>query len=238
MKEPPVLSLKKKSAVLALAAGLTLSLAACGSDEADDTAKSEDSQSTEVSKDPVAKIDALTGKQTAVTLDAGFVEGITGLGLAPGVLGGAKFDGMAGVVSFPITGGNVTYYDPKSGVNPYVQGRIEHFKSGLTLTKGDTQVALTDFVVDPGASVLMGKVAVNGKAFPAPDTEVPLFFLDGSTLNPLEVDMASSTGVLEGTTVSLTKEAAGALNMVFKTDALAEFFKVGIAEITVDVPKS
>jgi hypothetical protein len=44
--------------------------------------------------------------------------------------------------------------------------------------------------------------------------------------------------VLEGTTVSLTKTAADALNMVFKTDALAEFFKVGVAEITVDVPQS
>ncbi len=227
-----MLSLKKKSAVLALAAGLTLGLAACGSDEGSD-----DSASTEeVSKDPVAKIDELTGKQTAVTLDADFVKGITGLGLVPGVLGGATFDGAAGKVAFPITGGNVTYFDPKSGVNPYVQGRIEHFQSGLTLTKGDTSVALRDFVVDPGMSMLMGKVLVNGKPFPDANTEVPLFFLDGSTLNPLEV--SGSTGILEGTTVSLTKTAADALNMVFKTDALAEFFKVGIAEITVDVPKS
>ncbi len=229
-----MLSLKKKSAVLALAAGLTLGLAACGSD--DNSTSNDSSSSDEVSKEPVAKIDELTGEQTAVTLDAGFVEGITGLGLAPGVIGGAKFDGTAGVVSFPITGGNVTYYDPESGVDPYVQGRIEHFQSGLTLTKGDTQVALTDFVVDPGSSMLMGKVAVNGMPFPAPDTEVPLFFLDGSTLNPLEVQ--GSKGILEGTTVSLTKTAADALNMVFKTDALAEFFKVGVAEITVDVPSS
>jgi hypothetical protein len=232
-----VLSLKKKSAVLALAAGLTLSLAACGSDD-DDTASSGSDSKAEVSKDPVADIPALSGKQTAVKLDAGFVEGITGLGLAPGVLGGAKFDGMAGVVSFPITGGNVKYFDPESGVDPYVQGRIEHFQSGLTLTKGATQVALTDFVVDPGESMLMGKVAVNGKAFPAPDTEVPLFFLDGSTLNPLAEGTEPNTAVLEGTTVSLTKTAADALNMVFKTDALAEFFKVGVAEITVDVPKA
>jgi hypothetical protein len=233
-----VLSLKKKSAVLALAAGLTLGLAACGSDDEGSGSNDTAGSSSEVSKDPVADIPALTGKQTAVTLDAGFVEGITGLGLAPGVVGGAKFDGMTGVVSFPITGGNVKYFDPKSGVNPYVQGRIEHFQSGLTLSKGGTEVALTDFVVDPGESMLMGKVAVNGKPFPAPDTEVPLFFLDGSTLNPLQVNEADSTGVLEGTTVSLTKTAADALNMVFKTDALAEFFKVGIAEITVDVPKS
>ena len=233
-----MLSLKKKSAVLALAAGLTLGLAACGSDDADTGSNDTASTETEVSKEPVAKIDELTGKQTAVKLDAGFVEGITGLGLAPGVVGGAKFDGMTGTVSFPITGGNVTYYDPKSGVDPYVQGRVEHFQSGLTLTKGDTSVALTDFVVDPGKSVLLGKVAVNGKPFPAADTEVDLFFLDGSTLNPLAMGTEPNTAVLEGTTVKLTKTAADALNMVFKTDALTEFFTVGIAEITVNTPAS
>ena len=233
-----MLSLKKKSAVLALAAGLTLSLAACGNDDSGSDTANSDSAAQEVSKEPVADIDMLTGKQTAVTLDAGFVEGITGLGLMPGVIGGATFDGMAGKVAFPITGGNVTYYDPASEVTPFVQGRIEHFQSGLTLTKGDTQVALTDFVVDPGTSMLLGKVAVNGKPFPAPDTEVPLFFLDGSTLNPLQVNEAQGTAVLEGTTVKLTKTAADALNMVFMTDALTEFFTVGIAEITVALPQS
>jgi len=81
-------------------------------------------------------------------------------------------------------------------------------------------------------------VAVNGKPFPAPDTEVPLFFLDGSTLNPLQVNEAQGTAVLEGTTVKLTKTAADALNMVFMTDALTEFFTVGIAEITVALPQS
>ena len=234
-----MLSLKKKSAVLALAAGLTLGLAACG-DSDDDTAGTDTSTSSEneVSKDPVADIETLTGKQTAVKLDAGFVEGLTSLGLAPGVTGGAKFDGMTGTVSFPITGGNVTYYDPQSGVEPYVQGSIEHFQSGLTLTKGDTEVELSNFVVDPGKSMLLGKVLVNGKPFPESGEEVPLFFLDGSTLNPLQVNEADGTAVLEGTTVSLTKTAADALNMVFKTDALAEFFKVGIAEITVVLPKS
>ena len=233
-----MLSLKKKSAVLALSAGLTLGLAACGG--GDDTAGggSNASADKDVSKEPVAKIDELTGKQTAVKLDAGFVEGITGLGLAPGVTGGAKFDAMTGTVSFPITGGNVTYFDPASGVDPYVQGSIEHFQSGLTLTKGGTQVELSNFVVDPGKSMLLGKVLVNGKPFPESGEEVPLFFLDGSTLNPLAMGSEPNTAVLEGTTVSLTKTAADALNMVFKTDALAEFFKVGIAEITVNVPQS
>lgn len=233
-----MLSMKRKTAAAALSVGLALSLAACGSDDETTTSGSGNAAETSesVSQEPVAEIAELTGMQTQVTLDAGFVEGITGLGLAPGVTGGAKFDGTAGTVSFPITGGNVTYFDPSSGVDPYVQGSIEHFQSGLTLTKGDTQVELSNFVVDPGESMLLGKVLVNGKPFPESGEEVPLFFLDGSTLNPLQVNEADGTAVLEGTTVSLTKTAADALNMVFGTDALAEFFTVGIAEITVKLP--
>ena len=56
-----MLSLKKKSAVLALAAGLTLGLAACGSDDADTGSNDTASTESEVSKEPVAKIDELSG---------------------------------------------------------------------------------------------------------------------------------------------------------------------------------
>ncbi len=226
-----MLSLKKKSAALALSAGLALSLAACGGDTEEKAA------GAAVDPKPVAAIPELTGQQTAVTLDPAFVMGITSLKLTPGVLGDAEFDATAGRVSFPITGGNVTYYDPKSGVDPYVQGRIEHFQSGLTLTGGGKEVALRDFVIDPAGSMLTGKVLVNGKPFPNAETEVPLFFLDGRTLKPLEANTSEGTAVLEGTTVSLTKTAADALNMVFGVTALTEFFPVGIAEITVNVPK-
>ena len=106
-----MLSLKKKSAVLALAAGLTLSLAACGSDDSGDDTASSESSTQEVSKEPVADIDSLTGKQTAVTLDPAFVEGITGLGLTPAAVGDATIE--SGVAAFPITGGEVTYFDPE-----------------------------------------------------------------------------------------------------------------------------
>ena len=67
----------------------------------------------------------------------------------------------AGVASFPITGGNVTYYTPGT-VSPYVQGMIAHDGSGLSLTGGGKTVELTDFAVDPGKSVLTGKVTVDG----------------------------------------------------------------------------
>jgi hypothetical protein len=226
-----MLSLKKKSAVLALSAGLVLSVAACGSDE--DTAGSSSSETTS-EPTPVAAIDTLTGKQTAVTLDEGFLAGLTALKLTPATLGGAKLEGAK--ISFPITGGNVTYFSPDSGVSPYVQGLINHDESGLQLTGANGKVVkLENFVVDPAKSVLTGKVTVDGAVFAE---SADLFFLDGRTLKPLAVDAGTSTAVLEGTTVSLTKTAADALNMVFETDALAEFFTVGIAEITVDVPKA
>ena len=95
------------------------------------------------------------------------------------------------------------YYKPGS-VSPYVQGVIDHASSGLWLTGGGKTVKLDGFVVDPGKSVLTGKVTVDGKvAVPS----APLFFLDGRTLEPLKAD-GYGTAVLQGTTVKLKAEAA------------------------------
>ena len=219
-------SLKKQSAVLSLGLALTLGLAACGNND-ESVGLEEGTAAT-----PVAQIDALTGEQTAVTLDPSFLEGLTALELTPATLGGATLEEAE--ISFPITGGNVTYYDPASGVTPFVQGLIEHNDSGLQLTGANGAVVkLEDFVVDPEASVLTGRVTVDDEVFAE---SADLFFLDGSTLNPLADGEQEGTAVLEGTTVSLTQTAADALNMVFGTDALSEFFPVGVAEITVDVP--
>ena len=135
----------------------------------------------------------------------------------------------AGVASFPITGGNVTYYTPGTE-SPYVQGMIDHDGSGLSLTGGGKKVELTDFEVDPGKSVLTGKVTVDGQVAAE---SAPLFFLDGRTLKPLETN-DNGTAVLEGTTVKLKQEAADLLNQTFGTDALKAGFVIGIAKITVN----
>ena len=103
------------------------------------------------------------------------------LKLTPAPVGNAQIS-KAGVASFPITGGNVTYYTPGTE-SPYVQGMIDHDGSGLSLTGGGKTVELTDFEVDPGKSVLTGKVTVDGKVAAE---SAPLFFLDGRTLKPLE----------------------------------------------------
>jgi hypothetical protein len=232
----------KKSSVAALGAVLALTLSACGgNDPADTGAPSAGATSGGASSAPAPSADAkplaeipdLNGKTTAVKLDPMFLAGLESLKLTPAMLGGGKLED--GSIIFPITGGELAYFDPKSGVEPFVQGEILHEGSGLSLSGGGKTVMLEDFVVDPEKSVLTGKVTADGQVV---GESVELFFLDGSTVKPLAVDMASSTAVLEGTTVSLTKTAADALNGVFGVTALTEFFPVGIAKITVEVPKS
>ena len=213
-------------AIIATAAALALGATACGSDESSSSSGA-GSGSSEQAK-PVADIPSLSGKSTAVALDSGFVDALTKLKLTPSPLGDATISEQ-GVASFPITGGNVKYFKPGT-VSPFVQGEIDHDGSGLQLKGGGKTVDLTDFVVDPGASVLTGKVTVDGKEAAA---SAPLFFLDGRTLKPLE-SKPNGTAVLEGTTVKFKDESAQLLNDTFGVTALEGGLPVGIAKITVN----
>jgi hypothetical protein len=217
----------KTLVALAATTALALGATACGgSDEPSDTASA--APKTAEAVKPVAEIPALTGKDTAVTLDAGFVKALGTLKLTPAPVGSADIS-KAGVASFPITGGNVTYYTPGTE-SPYVQGMIDHDGSGLSLTGGGKKVELTDFEVDPGKSVLTGKVSVDGKVAAE---SAPLFFLDGRTLKPLESG-SDGTAVLEGTTVKLKQEAADLLNQAFGVQDLQAGLVIGVAKITVN----
>jgi hypothetical protein len=211
----------KLQALAAVAATIALGVSACGGDDAAST------DSAKPAATPVATIPALTGKDTAVALDAGFVQALGDLKLTPAPIGTAQIS-KDGVASFPITGGNVTYYTPGTK-SPYVQGMIDHDGSGLSLTGGGKTVELTDFEVDPGKSVLTGKVTVDGEVAAE---SAPLFFLDGRTLKPLET--GDGVAVLEGTTVKLKQEAADLLNQTFGVDALKGGFVIGVAKITVN----
>ncbi len=208
-----------KTRIAALvAASAALGLAACGSD---------DKPAAKPAPTPAAKIDQLSGQSTAVALDANFVKALGTLKLTPAPVGDGEIS-KQGVASFPITGGNVTYYTPGS-ISPYVQGEIDHDGSGLSLTGGGKTVELTDFVIDPGKSVLTGRVTVDGQVAAE---SAPLFFLDGRTLKPLESQ--GDTAILEGTTVKLKAEAADLLNKTFGTDALSGGLVIGVAKITVN----
>ena len=226
------MNLRLPSALLA-AGALAFTAAACGDDseEVPSTAPGGASSTPGASSkpEPAAEIKSLSGTSTKVTLDAGFVEALTSLKVTPGPVGDASIS-KAGVASFPITGGNVTYYTPGS-ISPYVQGLINHDGSGLSLTAGGKKVELENFDVDPGKSVLTGDVSVDGTEA-APDA--PLFFLDGSTLEPLRTNADGSKAVLEGTTVKLKQEAADLLNKTFGIDALKAGLVIGVAKITVN----
>jgi hypothetical protein len=227
---PMNIRIRPVAAVLA-AGAVALTLTACGTNSAaGDAAGSQAVQaaplSNAVAPAPVASLKNLKGNMTEVILDPGFLAGLKSLKLTPGVVGTAALKDAT--LSFPITGGDATYWTPGTH-DPYVESSIRHDGSGISLTDGKTKVELTNFVIDAGKSILTGDVSANGKSVVK---GAPLFFLDGRTLQPLTVDKAKNTGVLYGTTVSLTKAAADLLDKTYGTTALTEFFKVGIARIT------
>jgi hypothetical protein len=220
-----------KSTIGVIAAGaLAFSLAACSAPAEEEPTASSSSESSNETPDPTAVIDELGGVDTQVTLYQGFLDAITGLGLTPGVIGGATL--TDGVLAFPITGGNVEYWDPELDYRPYVQGSVEHDGSGISLTAGDITVELTDFRIDPGTSELFGTVSANGEEV---GQDILIFELNGSTLNPLE-EGPNGEAILEGTEVYVSEDAAGLLNDTFGTDAVEggreAGLLVGVAQIT------
>jgi len=222
---------RKQTILGVIGAGLlTITLAACSSPAtpAPDKDKTPTSSAT-VTPKPVADVKTLTGVDTQVAVDPGFLSALTSLGVAPGVVGTATLS-EAGVLSFPITGGHVKYFDPAEKYRPYVQGEIDHDGSGLSLTAGDKKVELTDFVIDPGTSRLTGTVSVNGEVAAE---DAFLFNLDGTTLKPLQVN-EDGTAVLEGTRVLISKDAAPLLNETFGVTAIKAGMLVGIAKITIN----
>ena len=78
---------RKAIAAAALVTTASLSVAACGS--SDDTSNASSSTKASAPK-PVATIDSLTGNNTQVTLDQGFVDALTQLKLTPGTVGAAS----------------------------------------------------------------------------------------------------------------------------------------------------
>jgi hypothetical protein len=215
-----MLKLTKISVSLLTAGVVMTGLTACSSD-------SSSAGSSNAVPTPVANLATLSGTDTQVTLDAGFLSALTSLKLTPGVTGTATL--TDGALHFPITGGNVKYFDPTQAYRPYVQGEIDHNGSGITLTGGKTVVGLSDFKIDPGTSKLTGTVTANGKVV---GNDVFIFALNGNTLKPLQKD-AAGDAILEGTKVYISSDAAALLNKTFGTTAVTDQLKVGIAKLTV-----
>ena len=224
--------MRKSVSSVILVGTLAASLSACGSSTSKSASAPATAPSTATAAvKPVAALTNLTGTSTAVKLAPAFVAALGSLKLTPGVVGTAKL--TAGSLIFPITGGTATYYTPGSRT-PYVESNIKHDGSGFSLTDGKTKVELTNFVVDAGTSMLTGDVSANGKSVVK---GAPLFFLDGRTLKPLDTKTEAGKAILEGTKVELTKAAADLLNTTYKVTALKPFFVVGVAKITLALPK-
>lgn len=217
---------RKSIAGVAALMMLAFPLAACGDDEDGGGGSSSSSSAP----DAVASLTGLTGDTTAVALDQGFVDALGSLGVTPGVVGTGEL--TDGALIFPITGGNVTIFTPGE-VSPYVIGSILHEGSGFSLSAGGTKVDIGNFIVDPGASIVYGDVNVDAK--PAA-TAVPIFNLNGNTLNPLDTSSEDGKAILEGTQVLLSPTAAGLLRDTFGTEDVPDGLLIGVAKITVALP--
>lgn len=167
-------------------------------------------QATEISR--------LSGQATSVDLDPSTLAALKSLGVAPAPVGSATLNGST--ISFPITGGVAVIHADKSYKPGYIDGAVLHQGSGLSLTKGSTTVTATDFVVNPGNSMLYATI---GKTY-----NFPLFFLDGSNVT---VSQSGGAVHLDGTKVELTPQAATALNSAFGTTALKAYTLVGTAHL-------
>lgn len=227
----------KLSAAL-LAGLLTVSLAACGSnDEETGVTPAANSTASTPAAEPapaaspvvLAELpDLSNGTSTTVTLDQQFLDGLTALMLTPGVVGETRLEG--GALIFPITGGSATLYEEgTTGTDPFIVGVIEHEGQGITLTGGGKTVELVNFDVDAGKSEVRTDISVDGAPF---GMDVPTFIADGSTLE-YPPTMEGNNAILEGTELKLTAGAAEALNTVFGTTALTEGFPIGVAKIAV-----
>lgn len=155
---------------------------------------------------------------TLVELLPEFVTALGSLGIAPSkVLPATLYQRIA---FFPITGGRIDASNAK--------GEVPH-SGGLTLTRGGTQVVISDFIIDTTSTPkLTGIVTANGSIV----GRIPLFNLTLPALAlPLQLPAAPETLLIEGNRVTLTAEAASALNGAFGTTAFSPGFNIGIASV-------
>ncbi len=177
--------------------------------------------------DKTARISRLDGKATNVTLDAGTAKALQTLGVAVAPIGTAKFDSATSTVSFPITGGFAAIHSDLNYKPGYIAGTVLHEASGLRFSKGNRSIDVTDFVVDPGNSIL---TASSGGKF-----GIPLLSLDGTNV---KVSMEGSDVVLQGTVAKLTSTGAGALNSTFGVSDFKEGTPLGVVRLVAASPAS
>jgi len=211
----------KRASLTALVGVLALAGAACGSDnDSASTSQGANSSQQAQAADTVTAIPSLSGVGTSVILDAGTAGALKGLGVAVAPSGNATFEASTSTITFPITSGYAEIHSNPATKPGYILGSVNHEGSGFTLTAGSTKVELSDFVVDPGNSMLYGSVGDK--------PGIPLLALDGTNV---KVTMESGNVVLFGTVAKLTDTAATALNGAFKTSAIMAGTPLGVVRL-------
>jgi len=170
--------------------------------------------------DKTARISRLDGKATNVTLDAGTAKALQGLGVSVAPIGTASFNSATSTVAFPITGGFAAIHSDLGYKPGYIAGTVLHEASGLRFSKGNRSIDVTDFVVDPGNSILTA--SSGGKS------GIPLLSLDGTDV---KVSMEGSDVVLQGTVAKLTPTGAAALNSTFGVSDFKEGIPLGVVRL-------
>jgi hypothetical protein len=209
---------------VALVGVLAVAGAACGSSSSSATpttaASGASSTAAAAATDTVTAIPNLTGVGTTVTLNTSTMSALTSLGVKVAPTGTAMFNSAAGSVTFPITSGYVEIHSNTNFKPGYIVGSVEHDGSGLSFSAGGKTLAVSNFVVDPGNSMLYATV---GTA-----SDVPLLSLDGTNV---KVSMSGSDVVLDGTVAKLTQTAASALDSTFGTTAVKAGLPLGTVHL-------
>ncbi|MDQ2726765.1 MAG: hypothetical protein M3Y91_02615 [Actinomycetota bacterium] len=216
----------RRLAAVALVGGLALAAGACGSSKTSTsptTAKGGAPPSAAPAADKVTALPALSGKGTTVTLNPQTAAALTSLKLTVSPFGSATAAKTASggtAVTFPITSGYAEIHSDTSFKPGYIVGDINHIGSGLTFAGGGKSLTVSNFVVDPGGSMLYGSVGGMNA--------VPIATLDGTAV---KAGMAGADVTLDGTVAKLTQTAASALDTTFGTTAVTAGLALGTVHL-------
>jgi hypothetical protein len=165
------------------------------------------------------------GGSTKVKLSSEFINALVSLNVTPGTIFKGKL--RRGVASFPITSG--------AGDLGTIKLEVNH-QGGLSLKGGGTTVELTDFSITNlgGKPILTGLVKANDNLV----GRIPLFDLalsENPTVKASEDaedhNVQLSQVELKNVKVTLSKDAADALNSVFKVTAFKPGLNIGTASV-------
>ncbi len=159
-----------------------------------------------------APTEKLDGGRTRVALSTTFVDAVTSLNVSVNTIRPGRE--RRGQVTFPVESGAIDLDN--------LAGEIVH-SGGLRLSAGETVAELIDFVIDTTGQtiVLSGLVIVNDSVV----GRVPLFTV--TLTQDAEQNRRSLT--LPGADLTLTAEAAAALNSVFGVTAFTAGLPIGTA---------